>query len=152
NAPALLARHVVFPLHERAKGHVTARMLRDMEAEQWLPLAELRQRQAARLRALVAHAADTVPYYRRVFRGSGLQARHIQASADGATLPPLSKDDIRRSPEDLRSSNDTRALRYTTGGSTGEPLAFYLGPTRISSDVAARCRAERWWGLGVGDL
>jgi phenylacetate-CoA ligase len=40
---------------------------------------------------------------------------------------------------------------FSTGGSTGVPLSFYLGPTRISSDVAARCRAEGWWGSGIGD-
>jgi phenylacetate-coenzyme A ligase PaaK-like adenylate-forming protein len=152
SAHVLLARHVAFPLHERAKRHVTARMLRDMEAEQWLPVGELQERQAARLRALVAHAADTVPYYRRLFRESALQPRHIEACADVSKIPFLSKDDIRKSLEEMRSATASRVVRRTTGGSTGEPLAFYLGPTRVSSDVAARCRAERWWGLGVGEL
>ncbi len=127
-------------------------MRRDMEVEQWLPAAHLQERQAARLRALVTHAVDTVPYYRRRFRESALQPRHIQGCADLPKIPFLSKDDIRESLEAMRSDRASRVVRCTTGGSTGAPLAFYLGPTRVSSDVAARCRAERWWGLGVGDL
>src|SRR5437016_12185340 len=95
SAPVLLARHVVFPLHERAKRHVTARLLRDMEVEQWLPVAELQQRQAARLRALVTHAADTVPYYRRLFRESALQPQQIQDCAGVSMIPFLSKDNLR---------------------------------------------------------
>lgn len=151
-AHAVLARQVVFPLHERAKRHVTARMLRDMEVEQWLPVAELQERQAARLRALVTHAVDTVPYYRRLFRDSELQPREIQGCEDLPKIPFLSKADIRASLEEMKSDKATRLARCATGGSTGEPLAFYLGRTRVSSDVAARCRAERWWGLGVGEL
>ncbi len=151
-AHALLARQVVFPLHERAKRHVTARMLRDMEVEQWLPVAELQERQAARLRALVTHAVDTVPYYRRLFHESGLRPRHIRDCEDLPKLPLLSKADIRAGLEEMKSNKASGVARCATGGSTGEPLAFYLGRTRVSSDVAARCRAERWWGLGVGDL
>ncbi len=38
-----------------------------------------------------------------------------------------------------------------TGGSTGEPLIFYVGKDRKSHDVAAKWRATRWWGVDIGD-
>jgi phenylacetate-CoA ligase len=45
----------------------------------------------------------------------------------------------------------TKLTRFNTGGSSGEPLIFYLGKRRISADVAAKIRATRWWGVDIGD-
>ncbi|MCQ8180325.1 AMP-binding protein [Methylomonas sp. SURF-1] len=41
--------------------------------------------------------------------------------------------------------------RFNTGGSSGEPLIFYIGRRRVSHDVAAKWRATRWWGVDIGD-
>ena len=41
--------------------------------------------------------------------------------------------------------------RFNTGGSSGEPLIFYIGNERVSHDVAAKWRATRWWGVDIGD-
>jgi phenylacetate-CoA ligase len=41
--------------------------------------------------------------------------------------------------------------RSNTGGSSGEPLVFFLGKERVSHDVAAKWRATRWWGVDIGD-
>ena len=41
--------------------------------------------------------------------------------------------------------------RYNTGGSSGEPLVFFIGRDRKSHDVAAKWRATRWWGVDIGD-
>jgi phenylacetate-CoA ligase len=42
-------------------------------------------------------------------------------------------------------------IRYNTGGSSGEPLVFFMGRGRVSHDVAAKWRATRWWGVDIGD-
>ena len=41
--------------------------------------------------------------------------------------------------------------RFNTGGSSGEPLIFFIGNERVSHDVAAKWRATRWWGVDIGD-
>ncbi|MCD4698965.1 MAG: phenylacetate--CoA ligase family protein, partial [Phycisphaerae bacterium] len=38
-------------------------------------------------------------------------------------------------------------IRYNTGGSSGEPLIFYLDKRRQAYDKAARMRTHRWWGV-----
>lgn len=146
-----MARSVVFPLQERLKGHSTLNMVREMEKEQWLDAAELRQIQERRLRRLLARAFTTVPYYKEIHVRSGLQAADFQTTADLVRLPLLNKEIIRSRLEDLKSARARGIQQFSTGGSTGSPLTFYLGPTRVSSDVAARWRAEGWWGVGVGD-
>jgi phenylacetate-CoA ligase len=151
NAHAALIRRLVFPLHERAKGHSTLNMLAEMEHDQWLHAVELQQVREQRLERLLAHAFRNVPYYRQLLQHLGLSRSDFKGEADLAKLPLLDKNIIRDRLEDLKSSQHDHLQEFSTGGSTGAPLTFYLGPTRISSDVASRCRAEDWWGLGIGD-
>lgn len=146
-----LIRRVAFPFHERLKQHSTLRMLREMENDQWLTARELRQVQEQRLGRFLSHAFRTVPYYRILLRQLGLQPISFQVEGDIAKLPLLDKRTIRSHLEELKSSEATGVEKFSTGGSTGAPLTFYLGPTRVSSDVAARCRSEGWFGLGIGD-
>jgi phenylacetate-CoA ligase len=42
-------------------------------------------------------------------------------------------------------------FKYTTGGSSGEPLIFYYGRSRQAADAAGRLRARRWWGVEPGE-
>ena len=71
--------------------------------------------------------------------------------ADLQRLPVMGKQDIRNNIERLKADNATHLARFNTGGSSGEPLVFYLGRQRISHDVAAKRRATRWWGVDIGD-
>ncbi len=51
----------------------------------------------------------------------------------------------------MRSEVARGLARFNTGGSSGEPLIFYIGKERVSHDVAAKWRATRWWGVDIGD-
>ena len=126
-------------------------MIGEMENEQWITPEQLRQIQQRRLQGLLTHAFRGVKYYREVSQKYGFSPRHFQTTSDLAQFPFLSKDVIRARLEDLKSSQRRAVQPFTTGGSTGSPVTFYLGPARVSSDVAARQRAESWWGVGIGD-
>ncbi|HEU4335149.1 MAG TPA: AMP-binding protein [Candidatus Eisenbacteria bacterium] len=143
--------HVLFPLHERVKGHATYRRLREMERSQWWSAADLEAFRLERLRRFLAAAGARVPYYRDLFRGAGFDPAAVRSTRDLAALPLLTKPIIRANLESMKAEGAGPLTRYATGGSTGEPLRFFVGKARISSDVAARCRARRWWGLDVGD-
>src|SRR5690606_12568987 len=66
-------------------------------------------------------------------------------------LPRLGKADIRANLDRFKARDATGLKRYNTGGSSGEPLVFFIGPDRRSHDVAAKWRATRWWGVDIGD-
>ena len=146
-----LAWNVWFRLQERAKGHATLRMLREMEAADRLSVPELEQLQRKRLRHLVDVCYRHVPYVRRRMQEAGVEPRQIREAADLQRLPLLTKADIREHRSELRSETAKRLSVFTTGGSTGEPLIFDLGKRRIASRVACRQRVARWWGVGLGD-
>lgn len=146
-----LASGVVFPLHEHVKGHSTTARLRALEVSQWWAPERIEAVRVERLRALLADAAQHVPYYRRAFADSAFDPASVRSLADLARLPLLTKAVIRSNTDALKADDAGVLKRYNTGGSSGEPLVFYMGRDRISHDVAAKWRATRWWGVDIGD-
>jgi len=140
-----------FRLQELAKGHRTFRVLREMQEEQCWPEDQLKAIQLQRLRSLLQGAAVDVPYYSDLFRELRLDSRELTCISDLQRIPFLTKETIRRNFDRLKGKNARRVRRFATGGSTGSPLIFLLGPTRVSSDVAARMRAESWFGATIAD-
>lgn len=146
-----LVAGVLFPLHERLKGHSSVAVHRALEESQWWSAARLRDLQLHRLRALLEHVAGEVPYYRELLQRLHLTPADFRELADLQKLPFLSKPLIRANQEALKSSRAPGLARFNTGGSSGEPLIFFIGKERVSHDVAAKWRATRWWGVDIGD-
>jgi phenylacetate-CoA ligase len=137
-----LCSSVLFPAHERLKGHASTALRKELERSQWLSAEQLATRQQAALAAFLARAVRDVPYYQEVAANFGDQHQR---------WPFLTKDIIRDNTERLKSKQAGRLIRYTTGGSSGAPLVFYMGPGRVDHDVAAKWRATRWWNVDIGD-
>src|SRR6185436_18576450 len=76
--------------------------------------------------------------------------RTLTALSDLAGIPFLTKALIRAHSEELKRPGSP-LTRLNTGGSSGEPLVFYVGRDRVSHDVASKWRATRWWGVDIGD-
>jgi len=146
-----LVSSVAFPLHERLKGHTTVSVRRWLEATQWWPRDRIETLRVERLRRLLVHAQARVPYYRDLFRDRGFDPATVRSLRDLATLPFLTKPIVRASVEHLKAERARGLERFNTGGSSGEPLVFYIGKERVSHDVAAKWRATRWWGVDIGD-
>lgn len=144
--------HLLFPLHERLKGHHSVALHRELEASQWLAPEVLEVQQLRRLRDFLRRAAADVPYYRDLMREHRFDPERVASLADLAQLPFLTKPLIRENVERLKSARAGKLVRYNTGGSSGEPLVFYMGMGRVSHDVAAKWRATRWWGVDIGDV
>lgn len=146
-----LVTTVLFPLHEKFKRHNSVALLGEMERSQWWTAEKIEQLQLARLRALLNHAQHHVPYYRELFAKMSFDPQQVHSLADLTRLPLLGKADIRAGGDAFKSITAQKLRRFSTGGSSGEPLIFYLGKERVSHDVAAKRRATRWWGVDIGD-
>jgi len=146
-----VAAGLLFPLHERLKGHRSVALRRELERTQWLSPAELDTLRAGRLKRFIADVYRHVPYYRRVMDERGIRPEDIAGVADLQRLPLLDKPTIRASIDSLRADDAAPLSRFNTGGSSGQPLVFYIGKARVSHDVAAKWRATRWWGVDIGD-
>ncbi len=146
-----VASGVLFPFHEWLKGHESVSLRKELERTQWMHPGELERSQLLHLKQFLANAGARVPYYRRLFDCSGFDPRELSCMEDLCRIPFLTKRLIRDNTQELRSERAGRLIRFNTGGSTGEPLVFYLGRDRLSHDVAAKWRATRWWGVDIGD-
>lgn len=146
-----LVSGLLFPLHERLKKHDSVLIREGLERSQWLSPAELQVVQLRRLNTLLVDAARHVPYYRQLFASLGLQPGSFKDLNELRRLPFLTKALIRANTEELKSEQAQGLARFNTGGSSGEPLIFFIGRERVSHDVAAKWRATRWWGVDIGD-
>lgn len=150
-----LVSGLLFPLHERLKRHSTVATRRHMETAQWWSPDQVAAYQLQQLRALLTDVGQHVPYYRDMFRDlfarTGFDPAQMQSVADLARLPFLTKSVIKANTDALRHAHADGLARFNTGGSSGEPLVFFIGKKRVSHDVAAKWRATRWWGVDIGD-
>ncbi len=154
SAPGIYTRlcsSLLFPLHEHAKHHDSTTRRRALEQSQWWPPERIQSHRLERLRQFLRTVASTVPYYEQLFRRSAFDPANVRALADLAAIPFLTKALIRSNTEALKARGTIGLARYNTGGSSGEPLVFYVGRDRVSHDVAAKWRATRWWGVDIGD-
>ena len=142
---------LLFPLHERIKGHSSVALRRELERSQWQSGEQIRQQQIVRLRDFLVQVQKNVPYYRDLFRELNFRPDDVDSIAALRRLPLLSKELIRANAAALTSRAAEKLIRYSTGGSSGEPLQFFMGLGRVDHDVAAKWRATRWWGVDIGD-
>lgn len=146
-----LVSGIIFPIHEQLKHHSTLAVRKQMEDSQWWPQDRIAAFQLERLRTLLESVQTHVPYYRELFAGLGFSAKNVTTLDDLKRLPFLSKPIIRKNQERLKSEKAGKLARFNTGGSSGEPLIFFIGNERVSHDVAAKWRATRWWDVDIGD-
>jgi phenylacetate-CoA ligase len=148
----LAARHLLLPLHERLRGRDTLAQWRAFRAQDHQSPASLDAVRLAKLRRLIAHCQQHVPYYQQVFaEGSALNPAEFQFT-DLARLPILERAALRERGDELKAQGwDDRLIRYSTGGSTGEPLVFYTDKHRESCLNAQKLRGRAWFGVLPGD-
>jgi phenylacetate-CoA ligase len=142
---------LLFPLHERAKRHATVAVRLALERSQWFDPEHLAELQLRRLRTLLSNARANVPYYRDLFARLEFNPATMTSTRDLSRLPFLTKPIVRENIERLKSARATDLIRFNTGGSSGEPMVFFMGRERVSHDVAAKWRATRWFGVDIGD-
>jgi len=149
-----ISRRLLAPSLDAARGTRTISSLKELEESQWWPADRLVEAQSQRLRSLVCHAYEHVPFYRRHMHEAGLAPGRIQSVADLRLLPVLNRADVRRLSSELLADYvpGGRTVTARTGGSTGEPLAFVSTPyDRFSRGFARSLRAQEWAGYRLGD-
>jgi phenylacetate-coenzyme A ligase PaaK-like adenylate-forming protein len=147
-----LVQTVLYPLQEKLLRRPTFDVLGMLEATQWYPPARLRELQAAKLNRLLTTIRRRFPTLARTIPDglayAGLTCPHELLRH----LPLTDRDTILRlaDPREFRGES-FRMKRMTTGGSTGQPLAFHVNPMREAYDKASRMRTHRWFGVEPGD-
>lgn len=150
-----ILRDTIYPIRQirRPKDERIFEVLGLLEKSQWWERSEIEHFQQKRLQALLKHAYENVPYHHKIFRKLGLKPDDIKSTADLQKLPILTKEHIRNNLDDLTAKNYSKQklIPLATGGSTGEPMRFFIDKEGITWNMAAAYREWSWTGYNLGD-
>jgi phenylacetate-CoA ligase len=105
----------------------------------------LKRYQDKRFRAVVKFANDTVPFYHRKFKETGVDVENIRKIEDLHKLPVIKKEEFKKQdPKQIVSSNYelSKLKRVSTSGSTGTPFIVYINSTEDAWRKAIYMRAN----------
>jgi len=116
-----------------------------------LTRAELDAMQLTKLRELIDHCRQHVPFYKGLFDSVGFKPNHLKTLADLAKVPLLSRQDLRDNFEELRAVNASgfEPEQCSSGGATGQPVKFLLDRRAIALEKA--CVRRHWLRAGYKD-
>jgi len=129
------------------------RILAELQASDLADAGRVRADQERRLREMVRWAADTVPYYRALFRREGIDPASIRTLDDLARIPPLEKETMRGHAQELLSDAVPARERIAghSSGTTGTALALAYTREAMAWEYAVNFRQRGWYGVALGD-
>ncbi len=139
-----LAEHIPYGIG-RVTAHVPFRLRLGSEYSRFRALALRYERASpaerhnyviAQLNAIVTYAQQSIPFYRELY---GRSPTSIRTLADFESLPVITKADVRRYTQEAGG-----ATLLNTGGSSGEPLSFYIDRNAWAREWA---HMHYIWGL-----
>lgn len=105
-----------------------------------------------KLRGMIHHCYNTVPYYRRMFDKLGIIPDDIQTLDDMKILPILTKKEINNNPKDFLSikSREYKCVKIHTSGTTGAGLKLISSLNSIQAQWATFWRHYLKCGIEYG--
>ena len=144
-----MIEHLLYPAMELRKGNRVRAKTAALQAS--ASASDLADKQRELLQSLLLDCIRHVPAYR------GLPVSEEEIKADPyrvltRVVPVLHKADFRDHAEEFLSDAVPAAQRIAncTGGSTGEPVHFYMTRDQVESYEAARWRGLSWFGITYG--
>lgn len=92
----LFSEQIILPLSDKFLGFSIYTHLKFLNKSQWWPESDLKEFQNEKLRALIKHAYENVPYYNDLFKEKEITTEDIKTIDDLVKLPILTKETIRK--------------------------------------------------------
>jgi phenylacetate-CoA ligase len=148
-----VVRHTLYPLLKWYEDPKSQALLGEFQQYEFSSPEILARVQSEKLRKLLEHAGNRVPYYRQLFESNGIKPVALRFPQDLSQIPVLSKNILRERKEELLAEPvDRQKLKWNaSGGSTGEPVQFYQDEAYWTNSRAVRWMFESWWGIRPGE-
>lgn len=97
---------------------------KDLQKNMGASTSELEEIQLKKLRIMLNHAYQNVPYYHSLFKSVELKPDDIRSYKDVSKIPITTKKDLKDSKKDTIANNIElkNCIKHRTSGSTGVPL------------------------------
>ncbi|ODS35023.1 hypothetical protein BEH94_03715 [Candidatus Altiarchaeales archaeon WOR_SM1_SCG] len=127
--------------------------LKEIERIEKLPPEEIKKYQDEKLKKILLHAYNNVPYYHKVLPNAGVIRNGKVNLENFNRIPILTKDIIREEGKNLYSRDYKKRKPYenTSGGSTGEPVKFIQDKMYWQMNIANKLYFNRLLGKDIGE-
>lgn len=149
----ILLNAYAFRIHLERYGKPFDSAFNELQQTQWFSSEQIVQYQTKRLLALVAHAYNTVPFYRMHYDKHGVRPEDIKDLKDISRLPLITRENIRSAGSEFISSQYSKRMLIHghTSGTTGSPLSCYWDKKTCVYNNAVDWRQKLWAGVHYGD-
>ncbi|SFU62140.1 phenylacetate-CoA ligase [Pustulibacterium marinum] len=121
------------------------------KSEHW-SVSDLEAYQLSKLKELISHCIDTVPYYQNIFIQSGISESSIETLDDLKKIPVLSKNQLLENVSQIHSTKSyPKEFLASTSGTTGDSLKFQREESADSFNRASIMRGYSWYGVKPWD-
>ncbi|MGE3182085.1 MAG: glycosyltransferase, partial [Phycisphaerae bacterium] len=120
-------------------------------AEQWT-CQQVREHQTRALQSICSLAAEKSAFYRELFAQFAFDPAQLKRPEDIQKLPIIDKETLRENLNDMTTKSPVNpgVDKISTGGSSGEPLSFYIGSNRSAIEFACLVRLWERAGFRLG--
>jgi len=142
-----------FKLRDFAYPISILRLKKRFDQNQWLMEEALSYYQVTRLKKIMTHAYQNIPYYRKLFQDHQVFPDEIKTLDDLKAIPFLTKDLLRRSFTSLLAT-DAKKYKPTllsTSGTTGGQVRFYVDKPSNVLEFVYYWRFWGWAGYRLGE-
>lgn len=109
---------------------------RDIATIQQMPASQRQEFVFSKVRSIASWAYNNVPFYADLYVAQGVDPTKFRYFEDIFTLPVVTKQALQEVPLEYRSANLNKKSLENTGGSSGQPLNFYIEPDSIPHEWA----------------
>lgn len=85
---------------------------------------------------IAVYAFQNIPFYRELYQNHEVNPEKFTCFEDLSYLPIITKKDLQEVPLEFRSNLNLSRNLANTGGSSGQPLSFYIQPSSIPHEWA----------------
>jgi phenylacetate-CoA ligase len=116
---------IMIPLSYYIKGDIRYTYFNEYKKHLVFSRQEIEAYQSERLKKLISHAYNTVPYYKELFDENKINPEDITCRDDLKKIPPLDKKTILTNPDKLKSKLKYKLIKSFSGGSTGNKVTIF---------------------------
>jgi phenylacetate-CoA ligase len=148
-----LYQNAIYPAYHWLMKDGANAAIRELDRNAQLTSDQVRSISLEKLRSLLAHATENVPFYKETVRNLPLSGSPSDLRESFCKVPLLSKATINENLKSMISSDlaGNGLDSNSTSGSTGEKLLFYTDWRSGAYRKATVRRSQRWLGVLPGE-
>ncbi len=142
------------PLFSKITGHKAWKYHKNYVKNDFKDKEKREEEQWNKLKEIINHAYENVPFYREKFDEAGITPEDIESREDLQKIPITTKPELRKNfPDKLIAKNyRNKKIRFTnTSGTTGRITKLVQDKDDVNHKYAAKLWSRKLYGVDIGE-